>query len=72
MNEKEVEKRAEDSWEIHKILCNAESIKEGLELGVDALAIFIHSQFDAPAERRFIIGMCIERLKIHQKNADNF
>lgn len=72
MNEKDAEKRADQCWEIQKQLCKAESIKEGFEIGVDALATFVFSQLDTPAERRVVIGMCIERLKIHQKNADKF
>lgn len=72
MNEKDAEKRADQCWKIQKQLCKAESIKEGFEIGVDALATFVFSQLDTPAERRVVIGMCIERLKIHQKNADKF
>lgn len=70
MNEKDAEKRADECWKIQQQLCEARSIKEGFEVGVDALAMFVFSQLDTPAERRIAIGMCIERLKIHQKNAD--
>lgn len=72
MNGKDAEKRADDCWKIQKILYEAGSIKEGFEIGADALATFVFSQLDTPAERRIVIGMCIERLKIHQKNADKF
>lgn len=72
MSEKDAEKRAGQCWKIQRQLYKAESIKEGFEIGVDALAMFVFSQLDTPAERRVVIGMCIERLKIHHKNADKF
>lgn len=71
-DEKQLDKRLEKSWQIHKILCDCESIDLALTVGVDALAIFVNSQFDTPTERRVIIAMCIERLQTHIRHADKF
>lgn len=62
-------KHYELCYAINQQLCKCDSIEQALEVGVDAAAVFVASQFENPYDRADIIEICIKRLKHHKENA---